>query len=102
MDEDEDDEDDNEHTALTPEQAVKFHRLYKSLSALQGELADLAGEVDGALGEALSDASESVEEALDRLDELKDVAVEIVVDGKPAEKLDALLDLLKKYAKGEE
>ena len=84
---DDDEDDDHEHTALTPDQAVKFHGLYKSLSTLQGELEDLAEEVDGELGEALSEAVESVEDALDRLDELKDVAVEIVVDGEPAEKL---------------
>ena len=96
------DDDDEDQTALSPDQAVKFQALYKRLSALQGELEDLADEVDGELGEALSDASESVEEALHRLDELKDVAVEIVVDGKAADGIEKLADLLKKLAREEE
>lgn len=94
-DEDEDEDDDEEESfSLTPAQAVKYHDIYKRLSTLQGEIENLADEVDGSAGEALEDASSNIKDALERLDD--DVNVRLVMNGKAAEDIEALADLLKK------
>ena len=91
---DEEDLAEKETYTITPAQLGKYHDIYQRLSALQGEIEDLADEVSGPVGEVLDDASSHIEDALDRLDE--DVHVEIVVDGKTYEGIGLLTELLKR------
>ena len=88
-------EEDEEHIySITPTHLIKYHDIFKRLSALQGEIEDLADEVGGPVGDALDDASSDIENALDRLDE--DVNVEVVVDGKVYGGIEVLTELLKR------
>lgn len=89
------DEDEDGPVSLAPSQLVKLEGITRRLSELQGALEDLADEADGEPEEVLSDAASDIEDILDRLGTLKDVSVDIVVDGN-VEATKALSDLQRK------
>ena len=93
-------DDEEEAYSLTPAQAIKYHDIYKRISTLQGEMESLADEVDGPVGKALGAALSDIGNALGHLD--TNVNVEIVVDGKAVDGIEALTVLLKKLKEDRE
>ena len=87
--------------SLSPGQAIKLMFLHKQMTRLKEGLASLAKDVPASLGEVLTSCSEDVSAALNRLEQ-EIGEVEILAEDEQVEKLEEIVELLKKHAKGEE
>ena len=85
--------------SLSPAQAIKLMFLHKQMTRLKEGLASLAKDVPASLGEVLTSCSEDVSAALNRLEQ-EIGEVEILAEDEQVEKLEEIVELLKKHAKG--
>ena len=85
--------------SLSPGQAIKLMFLHKQMTRLKEGLASLAKDVPASLGEVLTSCSEDVSAALNRLEQ-EIGEVEILAEDEQVEKLEEIVELLKKHAKG--
>lgn len=85
--------------SLSPALAIKLMFLHKQMTRLKEGLASLAKDVPASLGEVLTSCSEDVSAALNRLEQ-EIGEVEILAEDEQVEKLEEIVELLKKHAKG--